>query len=533
MRQMKNKRIFLAILLITAFLIPAGWLAMRALQTRSSRLAGAGLQSEAVTRGELNVMVQADGVVQADQSAQLLWKTGGTVAQVNVKPGDRVTPGEVLAKLDKASLPQSVILARADLISAQRNLDDLLNSETQRAEAWKAVEDANQALEDARNNDSAQARALQAVAQAQKAVKDAELNLAIVTKKPSQEAIDQAYANLVLAENVLKQTRQQHDKIQRQLNKPERNYEFYESKSLYRSILKPLDLKLATDQRAYEQALEKYNQLLEPIDPLNRMVAEGNLALAQAKLAQAQRDWERIKNGPSPAEIAVLEAQLAEAQREWERWKAGVEPAEISAAKARLAAAEAALKQDHLSAPFDGVVTEVLIHVGDQVASGTPALRIDDLSPLSVIAQVSEIDINQIQEGQTTLLKFDAVPGVEYHGRVTDLPLVGEEVGGGVSFQLKIEIIDADEKVRPAMTTVADIIVSTQTDALLVPNRAIRYPEAKPVVYVQRGGQIIPIEVKLGASSETYSEILEGDLQPGERVLVDLPENFEGRAFNP
>jgi HlyD family secretion protein len=530
---MKNKKRFLAVFLVLAILIPAGWLAARAVQTRSFGLAGADLQSEVVTRGELNVTAQADGVVQVDQSAELMWKTSGTVAQVSVKPGDRVITGEVLANLEKTSLPQSVILAKADVISAQRALNDLLNSQTKRAQAWKAIEDAQQALEDARNNDLAQARALEAVAQAQKAVKDAELNLSIVTKRPSQQAIDQAYANLVLAENVLKQTRQQHDKIQRQLNKPKRNYEFFESKSLYRKILEPLDLKLATDQRAYEQALEKYNQLLEPVDPLNRMVAEGNLMLAQAKLAQAERDWERIEDGPSQAEIAVLEAQLAEAQREWERWKAGVDPAEISVAKARLAAAQAAVEQDHLSAPFDGVITEVLIHPGDRVSNGTPAVRIDDLSPLSVSVQVSEIDINQIQEGQTALLKFDAAPGVEYHGRVTELPLVGEEIGGVVNFAVKVEIIDADEEIKPGMTAVADIIVRNLKDVLLLPNGAIRYLDAKPVVYTQRGRQIIPIEVKLGAASEAYSQLLGGDLQPGEHVLVDLPEDFGPRAFNP
>jgi HlyD family secretion protein len=530
---MKNKKRFFVVVLVLVILIPAGWLAVRAIQARVARLERANLQSEVVARGDLNVMAQADGVVQADQSAELLWKTSGTVAQVNVKPGDRVTAGEVLANLEQTSLPQSVILARADLISAQRDLDGLLNSQTQRAEALKAVEDAQWALEDARNNDSAQAQALEAVAQAQKAVKDAELNLAIVIKRPSQQAIDQAYANLVLAENVLEQTRQQHDKIQRQLNKPERNYEFFESKSLYRKILEPLDLKLATDQRAYEQALEKYNQLLEPVDPVNRMVAEGNLALAQAKLAQAERDWERIKNGPSQAEIAVLEAQQADAQREWDRWKGGVDPAEITAAKARLAAAQAALEEDRLSAPFDGVITEVLVHAGDRVDSETPALRIDDLSPLSVNMQVSEIDINQIQEGQVARLKFDSAPGVEYHGSVTGLPLVGEEAGGGVNFSVRVEILDADEKIKPGMTATADIIVSSLKDVLLVPNRAIRYLDTKPVVYVQRGREIIPIEVKLGASSDADTQLLGGDLQPGERVLEDLPADFDPRAFNP
>lgn len=522
-----RKKIFIAIMITVV--LAGGWFAVRALQEGNSTLL-ADLQREIVSRGDLDVTVQADGVVQSNQSAELTWRTSGTVGQVNVNPGDKVNGGDMLASLKATSLPQSVILARADLIEAQRGLDDLLHSQIQRAEALKAVEAAQQALEDALNNEAAQARALEGVARAQKAVEQAELNLAIVVTRPSQQAIDQAHANLLMAENVLERTRQEHEKIQRQLNKPVSNYLFFESKALYRGILQSLDLKLAQDQRAYEQALEKYNQLLEPVDPLDRMVAEGNVVLRAAELEQAMRELERVKNGPSPGEVAVLEAQIEVARRELERWQEGVDPAEIAAAQSRLAAAQAVLEQAHLSAPFDGVVTTVSINTGDRVAGGSAAFRLDDLSPMLVSLQVSEIDINQVQVGQSLLLKLDAAPGVEYHGRVSEVPLVNQQVDGVVRFVVKAEITDGDELVRPGMTASANIVVSSLKDVLLVPNRAVDFVNGARVVYVERNGSIIPIDVELGPSDGSHSQLLAGDLQTGERLLVDVSEDFQANS---
>lgn len=519
-----RSKIFIAI--VVAVVLAGSWFTVRAFRKDNSTLL-ADLQREIVTRGDLNVTVQVDGVVQSNQSVELTWQTSGTVAQVNVNPGDRVTAGDMLASLQATSLPQSVILARADLIEARRELDDLLHSQTRRAEALRAVDEAQKTLEDALNNEAAHAQALEAVAQAQKALEQAELNLAIIIKRPSQQAIDQAYANLLMAENVLNRTRQEHEKIQRQLNKPSSNYRFFESKALYRGILESLDLKLAQDQRAYEQALEKYNQLLDPVDPLDRMVAEGNVALRIAELDQARRELERAKDGPSPGEVAVLEAKIEDAQREFERWQKGVDPAEITTAEARLAAAQAVLESAYIYAPFDGVVTQMAVKPGDQVASGTPAFRLDDLSPMLVSLQVSEIDINQVQVGQTLLLKLDAVPDVEYHGRVNEVPMVSQQVDGVVRFFVTAAILDADELVRSGMTTSANIVVNSLKDVLLAPNRAIDFVNGTRVVYVERNGGVVPIQVELGPSDGAHSQLLAGDVQSGERLLVDVPEDFQ------
>ena len=125
--------------------------------------------------------------------------------------------------------------------------------------------------------------------------------------------------------------------------------------------------------------------------------------------SQAQREWERVKDGLSEADIALLEAQLADAQREWERLKDGADPDDIAAAESRITALNATINLARLTAPFSGTVTEVNGMIGDQVNAGTLAFRIDDLSHLLVDVQIPEVDINSIRVGQSVDLAFDAI----------------------------------------------------------------------------------------------------------------------------
>jgi HlyD family secretion protein len=106
-------------------------------------------QTTTIGRGNLTATVGATGTVRARQTATLVWQTTGTVDKVNVKIGDEVRAGDVLASLSKTSLPQNLILAEADLVSAQKALNDLLDSDTARAQAWITLRDAKDAYEKA------------------------------------------------------------------------------------------------------------------------------------------------------------------------------------------------------------------------------------------------------------------------------------------------------------------------------------------------------------------------------------------------
>ncbi len=244
-----------------------------------------------------------------------------------------------------------------------------------------------------------------------------------------------------------------------------------------------------------------------------RLIAVLDIGATAARMEVAEAD----------ANVALAEARLKDAQREWERLKNGPDPRDIQAAQARIAALEATLKLARLEAPFTGVITEVRSKVGDQVAPGTVSFRLDDLSRLLVEVQVPEVDINRIQVGQSAKLTFDAIPGKEYSAKVVEVGRVGTLVSGVVNFNVTLELNNADEQVKPGMTAAVTILVQQLEDVLLVPNRAVRLREGQRVVYVLRNGLPTPVPIRLGATSETYSQVLEGDLREGDLVILNPP----------
>jgi HlyD family secretion protein len=483
------------------------------IRSRGQAAAQANFQTQPAERGDLTATVGATGVVRANQTALLVWQTSGTVGEVSASLGEQVTKGQALATIEQTSLPQTVILAQADLVSAQRALNDLLNSQLQQAQAQQAVEKARQALEDAQNPELAKARAQQAIADAQKAVENAERALRQALSPASQSYIDEARAQVVLARDALEQARQ--------------NFEPYENKPEDNLLRARFQTELSAAQQRYDAAARQLNGLLGTTNLTDQAIAQANLETARAQLLDAQREWERVKDGTSPAEQYVLEAQLADAEREAVRVQDGPDPEDVAAAQARVAAAQAAISQASLTAPFDGTLTQVESKVGDQASPGSPAFRLDDLSRLLVDVQVSEVDINRIQVGQDVSLAFDAILNQQYRGTVSEVALVGATTQGVVDFTVTVELSGAGQAVKPGMTAAVNIVVSQLEDVLLVPNRAVRILEGKRVVYVMQEGAPQPVEVQLGASSESSSEVIGGELKEGDPILLNPPTVFE------
>jgi len=376
-------------------------------------------QTTPLKRGNLVATVGATGSVRAKQSAVLTWETSGIVGAVNVDVGSRVLRDDVLASLNKNSLNQSVILAEADLTSAQKALEDLLSSDTARAEALRTVDSA---------------------------------------------------------------------------------------------------------ETAYEKAYNWRMQLNGKVDIKDYYYQQGILKVRQYK---GYASKETISDADE--KLALTEAQLSDARRNYERLKNGADPDEVSAAKARVAAAQSTLNMAFISAPFDGTITQAEPAVGDQVSVGTIAFRVDDVSHLLVDVQVSEVDINNVAVGQDATLTFDAIVGKEYHGKVVQVGQAGDTVQGVVNFVVTVELTDADESVKPGMTAAVNIVVKEETAVLLIPNRAVRLVNAERVVYILGSdGKPQPVKVELGTSSGIDSVLVKGDLKEGDPIISNPPSASGG-----
>jgi len=438
------------------------------------KAAAATMQTQVLAKGDLIAIVGATGTVRANQSATLIWLTSGRIEEIRTSVGDLVKADEALASLAESSLSQSIILAKSDLVTAQRSLDDLLNSNTATAQAQLNLANAQENYDKVRWN-------------------------AVYADKPretSENTLDAARARVTIAE----------DRV--------------------------------------ENAQERYDKFVETADsdPL-KANALSNLASAKKELAEAKLSLNFYTNTPnaqelsiSQGEIAVAKAQLEDAQREWDRLKDGPDAADIEAAKARVAAIQATIDMASVRAPFDGITTDSSGMVGDLVTQGVVAFRIDDLSHMFVDVEIPEVDINRIKVGQQVDLTFDAISTGAYQGRVTEVARVGTSDAGAVNFKVTIEVLNPDDLVMPGMTAAVNITVSDVKDVLVVPNRAVRLVDNKRVVYILKNGVPTMVEIEIGSSSDTSSEVISGDLKEGDTLILNPSVDFTsmmggGRPF--
>lgn len=427
------------------------------------------LITAAVERGELIATVGGTGKVEANKSATLKWQTSGFVETIDISTNDEVKEGQVLSTLMKSSLPQSVILAEADLVNAQRNLETVLDSESQISQIYIDLLDAEQ---DAKN-----------------ALEDID---AWNYKNAEQAQIDEARQEFITTEEDLKAAQTDLD--------------------LYTGDLE--DSEGEELQAAVNEAQEKRDNALRNL----------NFILGKAYDTQVAKDY---------AEYDLAVARLEDAQREWDKVKEGQNEDDIRAAQAQVTAAEAMVGMAKISAPFEGTITAIYANVGDDVNVGTNAFRIDDLSRFFIEVDIAEIDIQRIEVGQEAEFTFDALLEKTYHGQVVEVASAGTEVQGDTNFIVKLLITDSDEDILPGMTASVSITVTKYDDALIVPNRAIRLDNGDVVVYVLRDGNIEKEIVEIGASSDTSTQILSGNVVEGDVIVLNPPEDVFSAGQRP
>ena len=454
------------IILILAIVGTGIFFGVRLARENATKNLASEYQTVTVSRGNLTALVGATGTVRANQTALVGWQTPGQIGSIDYELGDIVSGNSILATLKQSSLPQSVILAKADLIAARKNLNTILNSTLAQAQAQANLANLADALD---------------TAETRRESKE--------FQRASQNTIDEAYANYIVALDNAKEWEKRYDNVDH----------LPEDDPIRAAALAEWAAAKAIADRA--EANWRYAQGLPDESEID--IAEGNLALAQAQYEDAVREWERLKDGPDPDDIA--------------------------AAEARIAALEATLDLINLRAPFDGTITEIRSKVGDEVSPGSVSFRLDDLSRLLVDVEIPEIDINRLNVGMPARISFDAINGREYEGIITQVARVANISAGIVNFTVTLELTNPDEFVRPGMTAAVNIIESEIENVLIIPNRAVRLREGQRVVYILKPGEMIPtpVDITIGSTSDLQSEIIEGDIEEGDVIVLNPPLEFE------
>jgi RND family efflux transporter MFP subunit len=199
---------------------------------------------------------------------------------------------------------------------------------------------------------------------------------------------------------------------------------------------------------------------------------------------------------------------------------------------------QVAFEQARITAPKDGMLIygrtfgrggSRKLTIGSNVSMQNPVIAtLPDLSVLVSETYVEEIYISKIKVGDSARVYIDALKNQEKIGAISNISNVGQEMTGYDSkvFKVNIRISSDNNRVKPAMTTNNEIIISREQNVLVIPRSALFTEEGKQFVYLRELGKVSIRNVEIGSQSDKLVVIKKG-LNSGDKILLDKPVNGE------
>ncbi|MBW2261621.1 MAG: efflux RND transporter periplasmic adaptor subunit [Deltaproteobacteria bacterium] len=264
----------------------------------------------------------------------------------------------------------------------------------------------------------------------------------------------------------------------------------------------------------------KKGQLLARFDTklfgLQRKQASAAVKLAQTQVKSTQKEWDRLQ--PLAESGAVSKSQL-------DQLESGLDAAnaQVDQAKAALSLASYSVQKSTLKAPFDGIVTNLLVNEGEFVGPQMAAygmLTLVDISEVKVKVGVTEKDLPLVTEGLGVEIMSEAYPDTVFTGKVGVLNPSADPISK--SFPVEIRAANPDELLKAGMFVRVQIHIETREDVLTVPADAIVKLKDKNVIYVlDKDGRAVMREIETGIESDGGVEITKGELTTDEKVVTE------------
>lgn len=310
-------------------------------------------------------------------------------------------------------------------------------------------------------------------------------------------------------------------------------------------------------------SIVKKGQLLAQIDPALQQAkveqaraslqsAKANVEKSEAALLDTKRTLERNQALLAGNYIARSELDTAETNYRSATAQLNVARAQVEQARAALQVEETNLHYTRILSPVDGIVISRNVDIGQTVAASfqTPTLFniAQDLTRMQIDTNVDEADIGRILVGQPVQFFVDAYPDTTFHGKVAEIRNAPTTVQNVVTYIVVIKVDNPDLKLKPGMTANVSIITATKTDAIKIPNAALRFKwtaekaadrgktgeSAKKPDIVKNAPAIKTqalwildndkprrIQITPGISDGNFTEVISGDLKEGDSVIIE------------
>jgi membrane fusion protein (multidrug efflux system) len=261
--------------------------------------------------------------------------------------------------------------------------------------------------------------------------------------------------------------------------------------------------------------------------------AEADRAQAEAQLQAAQSTYERMKKAAeTPGAIAGNE--LIQVEKLVDAAKALLNSRQQASRAAEASVQSLKDMQAYLkiTAPFDGVVTDRLVHPGALVGSGTEALLIiQQVSHLRLVVAVPEEDVGGIARGHKVEFQVPAYPERTYSGTVARLAHALDQKTR--TMPVELDVFNSDGTLSPGMYPAVKWPVRHSRPALFVPKTSVVTTTERVFIIKDHDGHAEWVDVRKGAEDGELIEVI-GNLQPGDRVVRRATDEIRaGAALEP
>jgi RND family efflux transporter MFP subunit len=278
----------------------------------------------------------------------------------------------------------------------------------------------------------------------------------------------------------------------------------------------------AKDAAAAEAQIQKLNREYAASQATHKVVSPGEVALANLR-------YESAVAGSKGAlsQVSVAQAAEAEARAKVDMAKADAEAAAIDVrmAQAGLAHANDLVAYARIVAPYEGVVTRRMCHVGELVGSPStgkmgPLFTIVRSDLMRVVVHVPAWETRLLNLGDPAKIRIDLLgPNAVFEGRVARMGYELEAVQQ--SLRVEIDLPNADGRLRPGQTGLVEIRLGTPGDAISLPMAAIveHTPGHPAICFRLVDGRAVRTQIDWGEERDGRLEVLSG-LDEGDVVII-------------
>lgn len=260
-----------------------------------------------------------------------------------------------------------------------------------------------------------------------------------------------------------------------------------------------------SEVRVEDGATVSAGDLLIRIDDTRQSIAvagaRAQLTAVSEDLSYAEKELARKRRLAEKGSIASAALDAAEYQRA--KAQAGVATAE-----ANLRSARRALADTKVSAPFDGIASNVMVDVGDTTAPGAPLAEVFDLARIKVRIGLAGDELVGLSVGAAAGIRIEDLGGLELEGSVASISPAASPVTG--LFEVEVQADNAEGVVRSGMVASVQLAGVEKQPAIIVPRDAVTRRGGHMVVFEIAEGRARMHRVRVGASDRESIEVLEG-----------------------